>query len=36
MANAFKMTEKVAFVSTETVENENGFNVPTETIAYEC
>ena len=36
MANAFKMTEKVAFVSTETVENENGFKIPTETIAYEC
>ena len=31
MANAFKMTEKVAFVSTETVENENGFKIPTNT-----
>ena len=31
MANAFKMTEKVAFVRTETVENENGFKIPTNT-----
>ena len=36
MANLLKMTERVAFVRTETVENENGFKVPTETIAYEC
>ena len=36
MANAFKMTEKVAFVSTETVENENGFKIPTNTTVYEC
>ena len=36
MANILKMTEKVAFVSTETVENENGFKIPIETTVYEC